>query len=65
MLASWAFFFIINFFFYSVEDKQMVANLMLIPKYLPEITIGAHDYDEKYYAYRSVRNHVLFSVLTN
>uniref|UniRef100_H3C769 NADH dehydrogenase [ubiquinone] 1 alpha subcomplex subunit 10, mitochondrial n=1 Tax=Tetraodon nigroviridis TaxID=99883 RepID=H3C769_TETNG len=37
-----------------VEDKQRVANLTHIPKFLPEITIGAHDYDEKYYAYRSL-----------
>lgn len=50
------------FSLYSVEDKQMVANLTHIPKFLPEITIGAHDYDEKYYAYRSVRKHVLFCV---
>lgn len=38
----------------SVEDKQKVATLTHIPKYLPEITVGAHEYDEKYYAYRSV-----------
>ncbi|XP_074513891.1 NADH dehydrogenase [ubiquinone] 1 alpha subcomplex subunit 10, mitochondrial [Sebastes fasciatus] len=37
-----------------VEDKQMVANLAHIPKFLPEITIGAHDYDEKYYAFKSL-----------
>lgn len=37
-----------------VEDKQRVATLTHIPKYLPEITIGAHEYDEKYYAYRSL-----------
>ncbi|CAN9498561.1 unnamed protein product [Ophioblennius macclurei] len=37
-----------------VEDKQAVASLASIPKYLPEITIGAHDYDEKYYAYKSL-----------
>ncbi|XP_072253687.1 NADH dehydrogenase [ubiquinone] 1 alpha subcomplex subunit 10, mitochondrial [Leuresthes tenuis] len=37
-----------------VEDKQRVATLTHIPKFLPEITIGAHDYDEKYYAYRSL-----------
>ncbi|XP_029937015.1 NADH dehydrogenase [ubiquinone] 1 alpha subcomplex subunit 10, mitochondrial [Myripristis murdjan] len=37
-----------------VEDKQRVASLTCIPKFLPEITIGAHDYDEKYYAYRSL-----------
>lgn len=45
-----------------MEDKQRVANLTHIPKFLPEITIGAHDYDEKYYAYRSVRKHALCSV---
>ncbi|XP_031164275.1 NADH dehydrogenase [ubiquinone] 1 alpha subcomplex subunit 10, mitochondrial [Sander lucioperca] len=37
-----------------VEDKQKVATLTHIPKFLPEITIGAHDYDEKYYAYKSL-----------
>uniref|UniRef100_UPI001ED840B2 NADH dehydrogenase [ubiquinone] 1 alpha subcomplex subunit 10, mitochondrial n=1 Tax=Scatophagus argus TaxID=75038 RepID=UPI001ED840B2 len=37
-----------------VEDKQRVASLTHIPKFLPEITIGAHDYDEKYYAYKSL-----------
>lgn len=40
--------------FYSVEDKQRVATLTHIPKFLPEITVGAHEYDEKYYAYKSV-----------
>lgn len=37
-----------------MQDKQKVANLTHIPNFLPEITIGAHEYDEKYYAYRSV-----------
>ncbi|XP_071771724.1 NADH dehydrogenase [ubiquinone] 1 alpha subcomplex subunit 10, mitochondrial [Centroberyx gerrardi] len=37
-----------------VEDKQRVATLTTIPKFLPEVTIGAHDYDEKYYAYKSL-----------
>ncbi|XP_023286608.1 NADH dehydrogenase [ubiquinone] 1 alpha subcomplex subunit 10, mitochondrial [Seriola lalandi dorsalis] len=37
-----------------VEDKQQVATLTHIPRFLPEITIGAHDYDEKYYAYKSL-----------
>uniref|UniRef100_H2TG70 NADH dehydrogenase [ubiquinone] 1 alpha subcomplex subunit 10, mitochondrial n=1 Tax=Takifugu rubripes TaxID=31033 RepID=H2TG70_TAKRU len=37
-----------------VQDKQKVANLTHIPNFLPEITIGAHEYDEKYYAYRSL-----------
>ncbi|KAM9803419.1 NADH dehydrogenase [ubiquinone] 1 alpha subcomplex subunit 10, mitochondrial [Syngnathus typhle] len=37
-----------------VEDKQRVASLTHIPKFLPEITVGAHDFDEKYYAYKSL-----------
>jgi len=37
-----------------VEDKQKVATLTHIPRFLPEITIGAHEYDEKYYAYKSL-----------
>ncbi|KAF7641715.1 hypothetical protein LDENG_00274080, partial [Lucifuga dentata] len=37
-----------------VEDKHSVATLTHIPKFLPEITIGAHDFDEKYYAYKSL-----------
>ncbi|XP_029348807.1 NADH dehydrogenase [ubiquinone] 1 alpha subcomplex subunit 10, mitochondrial [Echeneis naucrates] len=37
-----------------VEDKHHVATLTHIPRFLPEITIGAHDFDEKYYAYRSL-----------
>ncbi|XP_023143640.1 NADH dehydrogenase [ubiquinone] 1 alpha subcomplex subunit 10, mitochondrial [Amphiprion ocellaris] len=37
-----------------VEDKQRVATLTHIPRFLPEITIGAHDYDQKYYAYKSL-----------
>jgi len=37
-----------------VEDKQKVSNLVCIPKFLPEITISAHTYDETYYAYRSL-----------
>uniref|UniRef100_A0A8C6WPM4 NADH dehydrogenase [ubiquinone] 1 alpha subcomplex subunit 10, mitochondrial n=1 Tax=Neogobius melanostomus TaxID=47308 RepID=A0A8C6WPM4_9GOBI len=37
-----------------VEDKDRVATLTAIPRFLPEITIGAHDFDEKYFAYRSV-----------
>lgn len=40
-----------------MEDKQRVATLTHIPRFLPEITIGAHEYDEKYYAYRSVCRH--------
>lgn len=34
-----------------VQDKQRVASLVQIPKFLPEITIGAHEYDELYNAY--------------
>lgn len=37
-----------------VEDKQKVSDLVCIPKFLPEITVGAHEYDEAYYAYRSL-----------
>ncbi|XP_030285093.1 NADH dehydrogenase [ubiquinone] 1 alpha subcomplex subunit 10, mitochondrial [Sparus aurata] len=37
-----------------VEDKQRVSTLTHIPMFLPEISIGAHDYDEKFYAYRSL-----------
>lgn len=37
-----------------VEDKQKVANLTCIPRYLPEITVSAHDVDSTYYAYKSL-----------
>ncbi|KAM9709231.1 NADH dehydrogenase [ubiquinone] 1 alpha subcomplex subunit 10, mitochondrial [Menidia menidia] len=37
-----------------VEDKQRVATLTHIPRFLPEITIGAHDFDQKYYEYRAL-----------
>ncbi|XP_058479459.1 NADH dehydrogenase [ubiquinone] 1 alpha subcomplex subunit 10, mitochondrial [Solea solea] len=37
-----------------VEDKWSVAGLTVIPKFLPEITIGAHDFNDKYYAYRGL-----------
>ncbi|XP_077437089.1 NADH dehydrogenase [ubiquinone] 1 alpha subcomplex subunit 10, mitochondrial [Vanacampus margaritifer] len=37
-----------------VEDKLRVASLTCIPKFLPEITVGAHDYHDKYYAYKSL-----------
>lgn len=40
--------------FPRVEDKQKVADLVTIPKFLPEVTIGAHEYDTTYYAYKSV-----------
>lgn len=56
--VSWIFFcpfFLLLSLFYSVEDKQRVSTLTHIPMFLPEISIGAHDYDEKFYAYRSVR----------
>lgn len=31
-----------------------MVTLTHIPRYLPEITIGAHEYDEMYTAYKSV-----------
>lgn len=37
-----------------VEDKQKVADLTCIAHFLPEVTIGAHEYDETYYAYKSL-----------
>ncbi|XP_030065534.1 NADH dehydrogenase [ubiquinone] 1 alpha subcomplex subunit 10, mitochondrial [Microcaecilia unicolor] len=37
-----------------VEDKQRVADLMIIPRFIPEVTIGAHEYDQAYYQYRSL-----------
>ncbi|XP_032423980.1 NADH dehydrogenase [ubiquinone] 1 alpha subcomplex subunit 10, mitochondrial [Xiphophorus hellerii] len=37
-----------------VQDKQRIGSLTHIPVFLPEITIGAHDYDQKYYAYRAL-----------
>ncbi|CAL8320594.1 unnamed protein product [Merluccius merluccius] len=37
-----------------VEDKHKVVNLPVIPKFLPEITIGAHESDELYYKFRSL-----------
>lgn len=47
------------FFFFSlsvssVEDKQKVVTLTHIPRYLPEITVGAHEYDKLHAAYKSV-----------
>ncbi|MGH0119806.1 UNVERIFIED_CONTAM: hypothetical protein FKN15_000890 [Acipenser sinensis] len=42
-----------------VEDKQKVADLTCIPWYLPEVTIGAHDYDEAYYAFKSEFSQIL------
>ncbi|KAA0715806.1 NADH dehydrogenase [ubiquinone] 1 alpha subcomplex subunit 10, mitochondrial [Triplophysa tibetana] len=37
-----------------VEDKQRVANMTGILRYLPEITIGAHEFDATYFAYKSL-----------
>ncbi|KAJ8012683.1 hypothetical protein DPEC_G00045430, partial [Dallia pectoralis] len=37
-----------------VEDKIRVANLTNAPIFLPEITIGAHENDETYHAYKSL-----------
>ncbi|XP_068428742.1 NADH dehydrogenase [ubiquinone] 1 alpha subcomplex subunit 10, mitochondrial [Clinocottus analis] len=37
-----------------VENKHRVACLAHIPKFLPEITISAHEFDEKYFAFRSL-----------
>ncbi|XP_053733829.1 NADH dehydrogenase [ubiquinone] 1 alpha subcomplex subunit 10, mitochondrial [Synchiropus splendidus] len=37
-----------------VQDKNKVAGLTHIPVFLPEVTIGAHEYDEKFHAYKSL-----------
>ncbi|XP_061091012.1 NADH dehydrogenase [ubiquinone] 1 alpha subcomplex subunit 10, mitochondrial isoform X2 [Conger conger] len=37
-----------------VEDKQRVASLTCTADFLPEVTIGAHEYDETYHAYKSL-----------
>ncbi|XP_034042476.1 NADH dehydrogenase [ubiquinone] 1 alpha subcomplex subunit 10, mitochondrial [Thalassophryne amazonica] len=37
-----------------VQDKHSVACLTCIPKFLPEITVGAHEFDEKYFSYKSL-----------
>ncbi|KAL4617997.1 NADH dehydrogenase ubiquinone 1 alpha subcomplex subunit 10, mitochondrial [Arapaima gigas] len=37
-----------------VEDKQRVADLTCIPRFLPEVTIGAHDYEKAYYDFKSL-----------
>lgn len=42
-------------YFCSVEDKQHVANMTCIPRYIPEVTIGAHEFDKSYYSFKSVR----------
>ncbi|GAA6074743.1 NADH dehydrogenase [ubiquinone] 1 alpha subcomplex subunit 10, mitochondrial, partial [Tachysurus ichikawai] len=36
-----------------VEDKQRVANMTCIPRYIPEVTIGAHEFDKTYYSFKS------------
>ncbi|XP_069081607.1 NADH dehydrogenase [ubiquinone] 1 alpha subcomplex subunit 10, mitochondrial [Pleurodeles waltl] len=38
----------------KVEDKVGVADLMLIPRYLPEVTIGAYESDKAYYQYKTI-----------
>ncbi|KAM4626957.1 NADH dehydrogenase [ubiquinone] 1 alpha subcomplex subunit 10, mitochondrial [Discoglossus pictus] len=37
-----------------VEDKDQVATMIMIPNYLPEVTIGASDYDAAYYQFKSL-----------
>lgn len=37
-----------------VEDKQRVANMTAVPIYIPEVTIGAHEFDKTYYAFKSL-----------
>ncbi|XP_060733146.1 NADH dehydrogenase [ubiquinone] 1 alpha subcomplex subunit 10, mitochondrial [Tachysurus vachellii] len=37
-----------------VEDKQRVANMTCIPRYIPEVTIGAHEFDKTYYSFKSL-----------
>ncbi|KAM9486583.1 NADH dehydrogenase [ubiquinone] 1 alpha subcomplex subunit 10, mitochondrial [Clarias gariepinus] len=37
-----------------VEDKQRVASMTCIPRYIPEVTIGAHEFDKAYYSFRSL-----------
>ncbi|XP_010862831.1 NADH dehydrogenase [ubiquinone] 1 alpha subcomplex subunit 10, mitochondrial [Esox lucius] len=37
-----------------VEDKIRVASLAHAPIFLPEVTIGAHEYDETYHAFKSL-----------
>ncbi|KAG7463822.1 hypothetical protein MATL_G00180850 [Megalops atlanticus] len=36
------------------QDKQRVVDLTCIARFLPEVTIGAHEYDKAYYDYRSL-----------
>ncbi|XP_078062531.1 NADH dehydrogenase [ubiquinone] 1 alpha subcomplex subunit 10, mitochondrial isoform X2 [Mustelus asterias] len=35
-----------------VENKQRVADLTSFPRFLPEVTIGAHEFDQMAHAYR-------------
>ncbi|XP_074857882.1 NADH dehydrogenase [ubiquinone] 1 alpha subcomplex subunit 10, mitochondrial [Carettochelys insculpta] len=37
-----------------VEDKHKVMNMTTIPHFIPEITIGGHEFDKLYYQYRSL-----------
>ncbi|XP_066543083.1 NADH dehydrogenase [ubiquinone] 1 alpha subcomplex subunit 10, mitochondrial [Hoplias malabaricus] len=37
-----------------VEDKQRVANMTTIARYIPEVTIGAHEFDKSYYSFKSL-----------
>ncbi|XP_063286108.1 NADH dehydrogenase [ubiquinone] 1 alpha subcomplex subunit 10, mitochondrial [Pelobates fuscus] len=37
-----------------VEDKDQVCSMLTLPLYLPEVTIGAMDYDAAYYQYKSL-----------
>lgn len=38
-----------------VQDKYKVANLFVLPSFIPEVTVGGIMYDKLYYQYRSVR----------
>ncbi|XP_069790388.1 NADH dehydrogenase [ubiquinone] 1 alpha subcomplex subunit 10, mitochondrial isoform X2 [Narcine bancroftii] len=37
-----------------VQNKSRIIDLTTIPRYLPEITVGAHEYDEMYHTYRQI-----------
>lgn len=37
-----------------VQDKMRIADLTAIPRFLPEITVGAHEFDELYHAYKQL-----------
>ncbi|XP_051872366.1 NADH dehydrogenase [ubiquinone] 1 alpha subcomplex subunit 10, mitochondrial [Pristis pectinata] len=37
-----------------VQDKSQIADLTSIPRFLPEITVGAHEFDEMYHAYKEL-----------